>query len=356
VYQADPSIRPSLSCRHPLLTLSLSQSIQPITLFIIQLFIIIVFTQGLGWAFSYINQPKVIAEVVGGIILGPTVMGRIPDFTFRIFPQPSLPYLNLIATIGLILFLFTVGVEVDPGVMKRNGRDAGLISIVGMVVPFGFGAAIAVPIYNNFVDHAKVSFGHFLLFVGVAISITAFPVLCRILTSCKLLDTKVGVIVLAAGVGNDVVGWVLLALTLALVNSGTGVTAVYVLLCAVGWTLILLFPVKRGFYWLARRSGSLDNGPTPMMMVLTLLIVFASAFLTGIIGELFDSSLVSEAHTCSRGSPNLWWICRWSDHPARRWICYRFGRKDRRSCINALLTYRGTTSPYVTRLKADSVI
>jgi Kef-type K+ transport system membrane component KefB len=251
-----------------------------------QLFIIIVFTQGIGWVFSFIRQPKVIAEVIGGIILGPTVMGRIPGFTNAIFPTQSISYLNLIATIGLILFLFLVGLEVDLGVMRRNGRASALISAAGMILPFGMGAGIAVPIYNNFVDETKTTFGHFLLFVGVAISITAFPVLCRILTSCKLLDTRVGVIVLAAGVGNDVVGWILLALTLALVNASSGVVAVYVLLCAVGWSIILLWPIKKVFRWLARRTGSMDgHGPTPMMMVVTLLIVFASAFVTDIIGS-----------------------------------------------------------------------
>ncbi|WWD21177.1 hypothetical protein CI109_105661 [Kwoniella shandongensis] len=256
----------------------------PITLFIIQLVIIIVFTQTLGWGFSYVRQPKVIAEVVGGIILGPTVMGRIPGFTQHIFPQPSLTYLNLVSTIGLILFLFLVGLEVDVGVMKKNGRASLAISAAGMILPFGLGAAVAVPVYHNFVETEKVSFGHFLLFVGVAMAITAFPVLCRILTSTKLLDTRVGVMVLAAGVGNDVVGWVLLALTLALVNAKSGVTAVYVLLCAVGWSIVLLWPIKKGFLYLARRTGSIDHGPTPFMMMLTLVIVFTSAFVTGIIG------------------------------------------------------------------------
>ncbi|WVR08918.1 hypothetical protein IAU60_005977 [Kwoniella sp. DSM 27419] len=256
----------------------------PITLFIIQLFIIIVFTQGLGWAFQYINQPRVIAEVVGGIILGPTVMGRIPHFTDHIFPKASIAYLNLVANVGLILFLFLVGLEVDLSIMKKHGKASAAISVAGMVLPFGLGAAVAVPVYHTFVETDKVSFGHFMLFVGVAMAITAFPVLCRILTSTKLLDTKVGVIVLAAGVGNDVVGWVLLALTLALVNAQSGATAVYVLLCAIGWSVVLLWPIKRAFYWLARRSGSLEHGPTPGMMVLTLLIVFASAFMTGIIG------------------------------------------------------------------------
>ncbi|KAK8844163.1 hypothetical protein IAR55_006957 [Kwoniella newhampshirensis] len=255
-----------------------------LTLYITQLVIIIAFTQGLGWGFSFIKQPKVIAEVVGGIILGPTVMGRIPRFTQHIFPQPSLTYLNLVSNIGLILFLFLVGLEVDVGVMRKNGRAAAAVSAAGMILPFGLGAAVAVPVYHNFVETDKVSFGHFLLFVGVAMAITAFPVLCRILTSTKLLDTRVGVMVLAAGVGNDVVGWVLLALTLALVNARSGATAVYVLLCAVGWSIVLLWPIKKAFLWLARRSGSIDHGPTPGMMVLTLVIVFTSAFVTGIIG------------------------------------------------------------------------
>ncbi|WRT69239.1 uncharacterized protein IL334_006223 [Kwoniella shivajii] len=280
----------------PLQTRSISDSVltgmdptevdtsNPVILFIIQLFIIIGFTQGLGWAFQFINQPRVIAEVVGGIILGPTVMGRIPHFTDHIFPKASVPFLNLVANVGLILFLFVIGVEVDINVMKKNGFACAAISVAGMVVPFGLGAAVAVPVYHTYVDTDNVSFGHFMLFIGVAMAITAFPVLCRILTSTKLLDTKVGVIVLAAGVGNDVVGWVLLALTLALVGSGTGATAVYVLLCAIAWALVLLIPVKRAFLWLVKRSGSLEHGPTPGIMTLTLLIIFTSAFMTGIIG------------------------------------------------------------------------
>ncbi|OCF35724.1 potassium:hydrogen antiporter [Kwoniella heveanensis BCC8398] len=256
----------------------------PVTLFIIQLFIIICFTQGLGYAFKYIKQPAVIAEVIGGIILGPTVMGRIPGFTNHIFPQASIGYLNLVANVGLILFLFLIGLEVDVGVMKKNKVGAAAISVAGMVIPFGLGAAVAVPTYHNFVDTEKVSFGHFMLFIGVAMAITAFPVLCRILTSTKLLDTEVGVIVLAAGVGNDVVGWVLLALTLALVSAASGATAVYILLAAVGWSIILLWPIKKGFHWVVRRSGSLEHGPTPGVMTLTFLIVFTSAFVTGVIG------------------------------------------------------------------------
>jgi Kef-type K+ transport system membrane component KefB len=215
-------------------------------------------------------------------------MGRIPGFSKAIFPPVSLSYLNLVSTIGLILFLFLVGLEVDISVIRRDWRSGLAISTAGMVLPFALGAAIAVAIYHEFINTETVSFGHFLLFSGVAMSITAFPVLCRILSETKLLETKVGQIVLSAGVGNDVVGWVLLALTIALVNASTGVTAVYILLCSVAWTILILWPVKRAFLWLCRRSGSFEgeHGPTPGVMIIMLMLVFISAFYTGIIGEL----------------------------------------------------------------------
>lgn len=178
------------------------------------------------------------------------------------------------------------------------------IALGGMILPFGLGAAVAVPLYNRFIDHEAATFGHFLLFVGVAFSITAFPVLCRILTALQLLDTTVGVVALSAGIINDIVGWTLLALTVsvsnarprfilitrsyrtqvALVNASSGLTALWVLLCSIAWTVFLLIPVKRAFLWLARKTGSIENGPTPIMMTCTILLVFASAFFTDIIG------------------------------------------------------------------------
>lgn len=123
-----------------------------------------------------------------------------------------------------------------------------------------------------------------MLFIGTALSITAFPVLCRILTELKLLSTPVGVTVLAAGVGNDVTGWILLALCVALVNNGSGITALYVLLTAVGWVLFLVYAVRPAFWYILRRSGSLDKGPSQAIMTLTLLLALTSAWFTGIIG------------------------------------------------------------------------
>jgi Kef-type K+ transport system membrane component KefB len=116
------------------------------------------------------------------------------------------------------------------------------------------------------------------------LQITAFPVLCRILTELKLLSTPVGVTVLAAGVGNDVVGWILLALCVALVNNGSGMTALYVLLACVGWSLFLVFGVRPAFRWILRRNGAIQNGPSQSMVALTLLLMLTSAWFTGIIG------------------------------------------------------------------------
>lgn len=148
-----------------------------------------------------------------------------------------------------------------------------------------------MPLYHTFID-SSVKFTDFMLFTGVAYSITAFPVLCRILTELKLLDTTVGIVVLSAGVGNDIVGWTLLALSVALVNAGSGIMALYVLLTCVGWTLFLLFVVKRALYWFARRTGSIGDGPTLFFMTMTMLLVFASAFFTDVIGVRLLSSRV----------------------------------------------------------------
>jgi Kef-type K+ transport system membrane component KefB len=128
-------------------------------------------------------------------------MGRIPGFTNAIFPTPSLPFLNLTATIGIVLYLFLTALEIDIRIVNRNAKSSTLISLAGMALPFGLGAAVAVPLYHRFVNQDLISFGYFILFSGVALSITAFPVLCRILTELKLLDTNVGITVLSAGVG-----------------------------------------------------------------------------------------------------------------------------------------------------------
>ncbi|KAI9837685.1 MAG: K(+)/H(+) antiporter [Sclerophora amabilis] len=288
----------------------------PITIFIIQAGIIIIFCRVLEFPLSKLRQPRVIAEVIGGILLGPSVMGRIPGFSEAIFPKESMPNLSLVANLGLILFLFLVGLEVDMRLFLTNWRVALSVGAAGMVLPFGLGCAIAYGLFNQFRGEEgtkPIEFGVFMLFIGVAMAITvspaepphsrsldadppiqAFPVLCRILTELKLLGTDVGVTVLAAGVGNDVVGWILLALCVALVNAGSGISALWVLLTSVAWVLFLVYAVRPGFLWLLRRTGSIHNGPTQSVVGLTLLMVLTSAFFTQIIGihAIFGGFLV----------------------------------------------------------------
>ncbi|KAF2402883.1 hypothetical protein EJ06DRAFT_536405 [Trichodelitschia bisporula] len=259
----------------------------PIILFIIQAGIIIIFCRLLHYPLSKLRQPRVIAEVIGGVLLGPSVMGRIPGFTNTIFPSAAMPNLSLVANLGLVLFLFLVGLEVDLRFLVSNWRVAASVGIAGMVLPFGLGCAIAWGLYNDFRHEegtVPISFGVYMLFVGVAMAITAFPVLCRILVELKLLVTPVGVIVLSAGVGNDVVGWILLALCVALVNAGTGLTALWVLLTAVGFVLFLVYAVRPAFLIILRRSRAIEDGPSQSIIALTLLLALSCSFFTGAIG------------------------------------------------------------------------
>ncbi|KAL0563549.1 K(+)/H(+) antiporter, partial [Marasmius crinis-equi] len=253
----------------------------PLRLWIIQLGIIVTTASLLSLVLRRIRQPKVIAEVLGGILLGKTAFGRIPGFTQHIFPDKAKGYLTLTANIGLCLFLFLVGLEIDGNVIRRNVRLSATVGLAGMVLPFGMGVGLAVPLYREFIDSDAVKFTHFMLFTGVAYSITAFPVLCRILTELKLLDTTVGVVVLSAGVANDIIGWTLLALSVALVNAGTGLTALYILLYALRW--------------LGKKTGSIEAGhPTMVYMTVIVICIFTSAFVTDIIGfhAIFGAFLV----------------------------------------------------------------
>ncbi|KAK8045325.1 hypothetical protein PG993_005349 [Apiospora rasikravindrae] len=270
----------------------------PIKLFIVQAGIIIILCHLLHYPLSRFGQPRVIAEVLGGILLGPSVLSRIHGFRDALFPTASMPVLNNAANLGLILFLFLIALEVDVRLFTANWRVALTVGLAGMVLPFGLGWAVAWGLYHQFHSTdgtvVPINFGVYALFIGTALAITAFPVLCRILSELNLLRTPVGVTVLAAGVGNDVVGWILLALCVALVNNSSGVAALYVLLVTVGWVLFLVFAVKPAFHWILRRTGSIQNGPTQEMVGLTILLVLTSAWFTGIIGvhPIFGGFLV----------------------------------------------------------------
>ena len=140
--------------------------------------VIIIFCHLLHFPLSRIRQPRVIAEVMGGILLGPSVMGRIPGFTTAIFPAESMPNLNLVANVGLVLFLFLVGLEADLRLVVSNWRIAFSVGAAGMILPFGLGCGIAYGLFHQFNSEpgiVPIGFGVYMLFVGVAMAITVNP-------------------------------------------------------------------------------------------------------------------------------------------------------------------------------------
>jgi Kef-type K+ transport system membrane component KefB len=149
--------------------------LDPIVIFIIQAGLIVIMCHLLHWPLSKIRQPRVIAEVIGGIVLGPSVMGRIPGFSEAIFPKASIPNLTLVANLGLVIYLFIIGLETDIGFLLSNWRVATSVSIAGLALPFGVGCALAWGVYNQFSDDEgilHIDFPIYMLFVGVAIAIT----------------------------------------------------------------------------------------------------------------------------------------------------------------------------------------
>ncbi|BGO98205.1 K(+)/H(+) antiporter [Rhodotorula toruloides] len=267
----------------------------PLVLVIVQLVLILALSRILALAFRWARQPRVVSEILAGILLGPTAFGQIPGFTENIFPAPSIPFLSLIANLGLVLFLFVIGTDVDFSLLRRNLKPTVAVSAAGLVIPFGLGCAVSVGLYNEFISK-EVKFTTFMTFIGTSSSITAFPVLSRILSELQLFTDPVGLVVLASGVVNDVIGWCLLALSVALASAGQGVVVVYILLTMVGWTLALFFLARPALNWLARTTGSYtrSDGPTQGYVCATLALVLISAWFCQIIGisEIFGGFLV----------------------------------------------------------------
>jgi Kef-type K+ transport system membrane component KefB len=172
-----------------------------------------------GVLFERAGQPGVIGEIVAGIALGPTLLGALPgDPSGALFGEDSRSALDAIGQIGLALFMFTVGWDLDLRLVRRRERAAIVISIASIVVPFGIGLGLAA--YLHPAHAADVPFWPFALFVGAALSLTAFPVLARILEQTGLSRTETGALVLSAAAVDDVVGWSILAIALAVLASG----------------------------------------------------------------------------------------------------------------------------------------
>ncbi|MFJ5708772.1 cation:proton antiporter [Streptomyces sp. NPDC093105] len=248
--------------------------------------IILVVGSFLGWLVRYVRQPPVVGEIIAGIALGPSLLGLLPgDLPSQIFPSEVRPYLSAIAQVGLLVFMFGIGWELDKKLLKGRGSAAAAVSLTSVVVPFSLAIGLAALLYqrHDTVNGEQVSFTAFALFMGAAMSITAFPVLARMLTEHGMLGTRVGTLALASAAIDDVIAWCLLALVAAIVTAsgGAGDLAQTVLFSGLYITAMVVF-VRPFLSFVMRRWGR--ERMTPRLIVVLVAGLFLSSYATTWIG------------------------------------------------------------------------
>jgi len=255
----------------------------PLALLLFQIVAIVIVARIFGWFFNKIGQPSVIGEIIAGIVLGPSLFGMyFPEASAAIFPVESLGNLNLLSQVGLILFMFVVGMELDLKVLKTKAKEAVVISHSSIVIPFSLGMILAYFMYSTYAPQG-VNFLSFALFMGIAMSITAFPVLARIVQEHGIQKTKLGTIVLTAAAADDITAWCILAVVIAIVKAGSVVSALYVIGLSVVYVLVMLKLVRPFLRHIGNLNANNQTLSKPVIAIF-LLVLVVSSYTTEVIG------------------------------------------------------------------------
>jgi Kef-type K+ transport system membrane component KefB len=253
-------------------------------LLILQIGTILIVARLIGWLFGKLHQPRVVGEMVAGILLGPSLLGWLaPEISATLFPPQSLGHLNSLSQVGLLIFMFLVGLELDLTHLRELGRAAVMTSQVSIIAPFVLGSSFALYLYPRLSD-PSVSAAGFVLFMGAAMSVTAFPVLARILTESNMLRTRVGSVAIACAAVDDVTAWCILAgITVIVRSSSLELPVWFTLGGLVAFVLVMVFVVRRALRKLEaayERRGHLTQG----LIAIILMVVLASGWITESLG------------------------------------------------------------------------
>jgi len=255
----------------------------PLALLLAQIITIIIIARLLGWVCKKIGQPSVIGEIIAGIILGPSLIGMyFPEFSTALFPAKSLGNLQFLSQIGLILFMFVIGMELDLKVLRNKAHEAVVISHASIVIPFALGMGLAFFIYESFAPQG-VQFLSFALFLGIAMSITAFPVLARIVQERGIHKTRLGTVVITCAAADDITAWCILAAVIAIVKAGSFISAFYIIGLAFAYVLGMIFIIKPFLKRVGELHATRENLSKPIVAIF-LLILLLSSYATEVIG------------------------------------------------------------------------
>lgn len=256
---------------------------EPMAVLLLQIIVIIFIARFFGYLFKKIRQPAVIGEIFAGIILGPSVLGAyFPEVTGFLFPAASLGTLNFLSQIGLILFMFIIGMELDLKAIGKQAYEAVVISHASIIIPYTLGMGLAYFIYKDYAP-AGTSFLSFSLFMGIAMSITAFPVLARILKEKGLTRSKLGAMALTCAAADDLTAWCILAAVIALVKSGSSISALYSIALAVIYVLLMLKVMRPALNRLEQVYQKRETKRTAVIAFLFVMLI-VSSYITSIIG------------------------------------------------------------------------